>query len=50
VRTDGHKLTATGTVIHVRRRTATAEGKVLDQDGRLIAHGVTTCLVLKAAS
>lgn len=29
-RTDGQTLTATGTVIHAGRRTATAEGKVLD--------------------
>ena len=44
--TDGQLLTATGTVIHAGRRTATAEGQVLDGDGRLIAHGTTTCLVL----
>ncbi|MER6086029.1 PaaI family thioesterase [Streptomyces sp. NPDC001833] len=48
-RTDGHTLTATGSVIHVGRRTATAEGKVVDADGKLIAHATTTCIILPAA-
>lgn len=47
-RTDGQTLTATGTIIHVGRRTATAEGKVLDQNGKLIAHATTTCIILSA--
>lgn len=47
VRTDGQKLTATGTVIHAGRRTATAEGKVLDEHGKLIAHATTTCIILR---
>ena len=47
-RTDGQTLTATGTVIHAGRTTATAEGKVLDEDGKLIAHGTTTCLILQS--
>ena len=46
-RTDGQLLTAEGTVIHVGRRTATAEGKVLDGDGKLVAHATTTCLILQ---
>jgi uncharacterized protein (TIGR00369 family) len=45
-RTDGQTLTAEGTVIHRGRRTATAEGKVLDDEGRLIAHATTTCLII----
>lgn len=45
-RTDGQTLTATGTVIHAGRRTATAEGKVLDDHGKLIAHATTTCMIL----
>lgn len=45
-RTDGQTLTATGTVIHTGRRTATAEGKVLDEQGKLIAHATTTCMIL----
>ncbi|MEU1403213.1 PaaI family thioesterase [Streptomyces sp. NPDC005728] len=45
-RTDGQTLIAEGTVIHVGRRTATAEGKVLDEQGKLIAHATTTCMIL----
>jgi len=37
---------ATGTVIHRGRKQATAEGKLYGPDGRLIAHGTTTCLIL----
>jgi len=47
--TSGQTLTATGTVIHCGRRTATAEGKVLDEDGKLIAHATTTCMIAHAA-
>ncbi|MEU3536688.1 PaaI family thioesterase [Streptomyces murinus] len=48
-RTDGQTLKAEGTVIHAGRRTATAEGKVLDDQGKLIAHATTTCIVLGTA-
>lgn len=44
--TNGQTLTATGNVIHAGRRTATAEGKVLDEQGKLIAHATTTCMIL----
>lgn len=44
---DGQTLVGTGTLIHAGRSTATAEGKVLDAQGRLIAHGTTTCLVYR---
>ncbi len=47
-RVDGQTLTATGTVIHSGRRTATAEGSVLDENGKVIAHATTTCIVLPA--
>ncbi|WP_225725182.1 MULTISPECIES: PaaI family thioesterase [unclassified Nocardia] len=46
VPTDGQRLTATGSTIHVGRTTATAEGRVVDAAGRLIAHGTTTCVIL----
>lgn len=45
VPTDGGRLTATGTIIHVGRTTATAEGRVIDEEGRLVAHGTTTCII-----
>ncbi|WP_413797539.1 PaaI family thioesterase [Streptomyces iranensis] len=47
-RTDGQTLSAEGTVLHAGRRTATAEGKVLDEQGKLIAHATTTCMILRA--
>ncbi|MBI0376483.1 PaaI family thioesterase [Streptomyces albiflaviniger] len=47
-RTDGQTLIAEGTVLHAGRRTATAEGKVLDEQGKLIAHATTTCMILHA--
>ena len=34
-------------VIHVGGRTATAEGRVLDGEGRLYAHATTTCLIFR---
>lgn len=34
-------------IIHVGGRTATAEGRVVDQAGKLYAHGTTTCLILR---
>ncbi|GAA2339389.1 PaaI family thioesterase [Streptomyces violaceusniger] len=46
-RTDGQTLIAEGTVLHAGRRTATAEGKVLDEQGKLIAHATTTCMILR---
>lgn len=42
---DGGRLTAIGTTIHVGRTTATAEGRVVDEQGRLVAHGKTTCII-----
>ncbi|MEE3849850.1 PaaI family thioesterase [Gordonia sp. LSe1-13] len=47
VATDAGDLTATGNVIHVGGRTATAEGKVFSDDGKLVAHGTTTCIVFR---
>lgn len=42
---DGRKLTAIGKVVHFGQQTATAEGRVHDEEGRLIAHATTTCLI-----
>ncbi|WP_018179155.1 PaaI family thioesterase [Jongsikchunia kroppenstedtii] len=50
VSTDNRRLTATGTTIHVGRSTATAEGRVVDDNGRLVAHATTTCIILSGAS
>jgi uncharacterized protein (TIGR00369 family) len=40
VRTEGRTL-------HVGRRTATAEARIVDAKGRLLAHATTTCLVFE---
>ncbi|MGP9021029.1 PaaI family thioesterase [Streptomyces sp. BR1] len=44
---DAGRLTAEGTTIHVGRRTATAEGRVLSAEGKLVAHATTTCLIIR---
>jgi acyl-coenzyme A thioesterase PaaI-like protein len=35
---------AEGIVLTSGRRVATAEGRLTDADGRLLAHGTSTCL------
>jgi uncharacterized protein (TIGR00369 family) len=37
-----------GTVIHRGSRVATAEGRLTDAAGKLLAHGTTTCLIFGA--
>lgn len=39
---------AEGSVIHLGRSTATAEGRLYDAEGRLYATGTTTCLLFQA--
>jgi uncharacterized protein (TIGR00369 family) len=34
-------------LIHIGGRTATAEGRIIDEAGKLYAHGTTTCLILR---
>jgi len=36
-----------GIVIHQGSRIATAEGKLTDPSGKLLAHGTTTCLIFQ---
>jgi uncharacterized protein (TIGR00369 family) len=41
------RILCEGTVVHRGGRVATAEGRVYaEADGRLVAHGTTTCLIL----
>jgi uncharacterized protein (TIGR00369 family) len=50
VRAASHKtgpLRAIGTVIHSGRQLATAEARIVGPDGRIYAHGTTTCLVFE---
>lgn len=46
-RLDGGPLRAIGTVLHCGRQLATAEGKIVDAQGRLYAHATTTCMVFE---
>ena len=39
-------ITAEGKVVSPGRRVGTAEGRVTDVNGRLLAHATTTCLIL----
>src|SRR5450631_4270207 len=38
-----------GRILNVGRRTATAEARITDANGRLLAHATTTCLVFEIA-
>jgi len=38
-------IRAEGVVLNCGRRIGTAEGRITDQEGRLLAHGTTTCLI-----
>ena len=40
-------IRAEGRSLHVGRRSATAEGRIVDAAGTLLAHGTTTCLVFQ---
>src|SRR5882762_6088525 len=40
-------IKAEGTVLSRGRRVGTAEGRITDDQGRLLAHGTTTCLVFQ---
>ena len=39
------EIKAEGLVLSRGRRIGTAEGRVTDSEGRLLAHGTTTCLI-----
>jgi uncharacterized protein (TIGR00369 family) len=44
---DSGKVRTEGRTLHVGRRTATAEARITDAKGRLLAHATTTCLVFE---
>ena len=47
---DTGRIVATGRVLHRGGRVATAEGDVRsERDGKLLAHGTSTCLVFEAS-
>jgi len=41
-------IKAEGIVLSCGRRIGTAEGRITDQHGRLLAHGTTTCLIFQS--
>jgi uncharacterized protein (TIGR00369 family) len=41
-------IRAEGKVISCGRRIGTAEGRLTDRDGRVLAHGTTTCLIFES--
>ncbi len=45
----GDRLTARSELLHLGRRTASLTVRVVDQAGRLVAHGSATLLVLADA-
>lgn len=40
-------MTATGKIIHTGNRTALLEATLTDDQGKIFAHGTSTCLILK---
>jgi acyl-coenzyme A thioesterase PaaI-like protein len=42
------RVVARGSVIHRGGRVATAEARLTDEDGRLLAHATSTCLIMAA--
>ncbi|MEU5879606.1 PaaI family thioesterase [Spirillospora sp. NPDC047279] len=45
---DAGPLRCEGTVVHLGRKVATTEGRILSAEGKLVAHGTSTCMVLPA--
>ena len=41
-------IRAEGVVLNCGRRVGTAEGRIIDGNGRLLAHGTTTCLIFQS--
>jgi uncharacterized protein (TIGR00369 family) len=44
---DTGEVRAIGTLLHPGRQVATAEGRIEDGRGKLLAHATSTCLVLR---
>jgi uncharacterized protein (TIGR00369 family) len=44
---DTGEIKAEGIVLTLGRRVGTAEGRLTDKTGRLLAHGTTTCLIFE---
>lgn len=44
---DSGKLACRGEVVTIGRRVATAEARIVDSRGRVVAHAVATCLLIR---
>jgi uncharacterized protein (TIGR00369 family) len=44
---DTGSIKAEGVVLNCGRRVGTAEGRIIDGNGRLLSHGTTTCLIFQ---
>ena len=47
ITTETGLIRAEGVVLSRGRRVGTAEGRITDTQGRLLAHGTTTCLIFE---
>ncbi len=47
ITTETGPIRAEGVVLNCGRRVGTAEGRLTDSQGRLLAHGTTTCLIFQ---
>ncbi len=47
ITTETGMIRAEGVVLSRGRRIGTAEGRITDRNGRLLAHGTTTCLIFE---
>ena len=45
ITTETELLRAVGHAVHAGTRTATAEGRLIDEEGKLYAHGTTSCFL-----
>jgi uncharacterized protein (TIGR00369 family) len=43
----GRRVTAEATVVHLGRRTALAEGRITDAQGRIYATAHSSCLIMR---
>lgn len=46
ITSDVGELTVEGSILHQGRRIATADGRIVDANGKLYAHGNTTCMIV----
>jgi len=47
LRREAGELRCTATVVHAGSRTATSEGRIVDANGKVYAHGTTTCILVE---